>query len=150
MATGRCWQALLKTIPGFKPVPDDRIVLVGAIDLDKAEEEAFAKSAIAVVPPFDFRAKGADVFEKSLLKLKQQVDSIYLHIDMDILDCGDVYANHLKISGGMQSDTLKKALDIIKVHFTIVACTLASYDPAEDPEGIFTEAGIQLIRQIGW
>ena len=148
MATGRCWQSLLKTIPGFEPVPDERIVLVGAVDLDKAEEEAFAQSAITVVPPFDFNAGGAEAFEKSLLKLKQQVDSIYLHIDMDILDLDGVYANHLQISGGLQPDTLIKAIAFIKDYFTIAACTLASYDPASDPKGRVAEIGIQLMRQV--
>ena len=33
MATCRCWQALLKTVPGFEPVPDECIVLVGGVDL---------------------------------------------------------------------------------------------------------------------
>ena len=148
MAPGRCWQSLLQTIPGFEPVPDERIVLVGAVDLDKAEEEAFAKSAITVIPPFDFSAGGADTFEKSLLKLQQHVDSIYLHIDMDILDFDDLYANHLMISGGMLPDAMKQAITMVKEHFTIAACTVASYDPADDPEGIFAEAGILLVKEI--
>lgn len=150
MTTGRCWQSLLKTIPGFTPVPDERIVLVGAIDLDKAEEELFARSAITVVPPVDFDAGRVDAFEKSLHELKQQVDSIYLHIDMDILDLDGVYANHLQISGGMQPDSLKKAIAMIKDHFKIAACTVASYDPTGDPGGHVAEVGIQLIRQIAW
>ena len=148
MATGRCWQALLKTIPGFTPVSDGRIVLVGAIDLDRAEEERFSRSAISVVPPFTFDENGADAFEKSLLKLKQQVESVYLHIDMDILDYGDVYANHLQISGGMQPDMLKKAISMIKAHFTIAACALASYDPTNDPDGRVAAVGIQIMRYV--
>ena len=149
MATGRCWQSILKTIPGFAPVPDERIMLVGAIDLDQAEEEAFARSAITVVPPGDFKVGSAGIFEKSLLELKQHVDSVYLHIDMDILDCGDVYANHLQISGGMQPDSLKKAIAMIKDHFTIAACTLASYDPAGDSDGRVANVGIQILKKVG-
>ncbi len=148
MTTGRCWKSLIKTIPGFEPVLDERIILVGAIDLDRAEEERFGRSAITVVPPFGLDADGANVFEKSLLKLKQQVDSVYLHIDMDILDFDGVYANHLQISGGMLPDTLKKAISMIKAHFTIAACTIASYDPAGDPKGLVAEAGIQLMRNV--
>ena len=147
MATGRCWKSLLKTIPGFEPVPDERIMLVGAVDLDRAEQEMFASSAITVVPPFNIDAGGVDAFEKSLLKLKQRVDSVYLHIDMDILDIDGVYANHLQISGGLQPGTMKQAVSSIKDHFKIAACTLASYDPASDPEGRVARVGIQLMRQ---
>jgi len=39
-------------------------------------------------------------------------------------------------------------LSTIKDHFTLAACTVASYDPSEDPEGRVAEAGIQLLRQI--
>ena len=148
MATGRCWKSLLQTIPGFEPVQDERIILVGAIDLDRAEEERYSRSDITVVPPYDLDAGSAETFEKCLLKLKQQVDSIYLHIDMDILDLGGVYANHLQISGGMQPDTLKKAISSIKDHFKIAACTMASYDPSEDPDDVFIEVGIELMSKI--
>ena len=148
MATGQCWKSLLKTIPGFEPVLDERIILVGAIDLDRAEEERFSRSEITVVAPFGLDADGANVFEKSLLKLKQQVDSVYLHIDMDILDFDGVYANHLQISGGMLPDTLKKAISMIKAHFTIAACTIASYDPANDSDGRVAAVGIQIIRHV--
>jgi hypothetical protein len=39
-------------------------------------------------------------------------------------------------------------LSTIKDHFTLAACTVASYDPSGDPEGRVAEVGIQLIRQI--
>jgi len=38
MAIGRCWKAILKTIPGFVPVIESNVILVGARDLDKEEE----------------------------------------------------------------------------------------------------------------
>ena len=59
-----------------------------------------------------------------------------------------MYANHLQISGGMQPDTLKKAIEMIKAHFTIAACTMASYDPAGDPEGCVAAAGIQVVQHV--
>jgi hypothetical protein len=37
---------------------------------------------------------------------------------------------------------------MIKAHFTIAACTIASYDPAGDPKGLVAEAGIQLMRNV--
>jgi arginase len=34
MATGRCWTSLTGAVPGFRPVPDDRVVLVGAHEIE--------------------------------------------------------------------------------------------------------------------
>ena len=39
MATGRGWKNLMVEIPGFKPVPDKRVILVGARDLDHEEDQ---------------------------------------------------------------------------------------------------------------
>ncbi|NIP78552.1 MAG: hypothetical protein GWM90_04855, partial [Gemmatimonadetes bacterium] len=36
--TGRCWVGMAAALPGFSPVPDDRVLLLGARDLDPAEE----------------------------------------------------------------------------------------------------------------
>ncbi|MEN8246345.1 MAG: hypothetical protein ABFS43_15760 [Thermodesulfobacteriota bacterium] len=55
----------------------------------------------------------------------------------------------LKINGNMQPDILKKAITMIKDHFTIAACTLASYDPAGDPDSNVADVGIQIMKNVG-
>ena len=102
-----------------------------------------------MVPPLEVSADRMDAFDKVLLKLKEQVTSIYLHIDMDILELDGVFANHLEISGGMQPDALEKAIAMIKDHFTIAACTMASYDPAGDSDGRVANVGIQILKKVG-
>ena len=37
--TGQCWQTLARTVPGFEPMRGDRILLVGARDVEPAEAE---------------------------------------------------------------------------------------------------------------
>jgi arginase len=49
MATGRCWRAILSTIPGFSPIPDAHIVHVGARDLDVVEAQMLSQSDIRLV-----------------------------------------------------------------------------------------------------
>jgi arginase family enzyme len=50
MASGRCWRALLATIPGFSPVADNCIIHVGSRDLDDAEKLLrFKPPAVRVV-----------------------------------------------------------------------------------------------------
>ena len=39
MVTGNCWTSLTKTIPGYRPVPEDRVMLIGAHDVDPLERK---------------------------------------------------------------------------------------------------------------
>jgi len=149
MLTGRCWQSLLKTIPGFEPIPDSRIMLVGAKDLDRAEEERFDRSQVTVVRGDRFdRDEDFELVSDCLQTFLENVDGVYLHIDLDILDYGGVYANHLKISGGMKPVFLEKTISLIKQTRAIKACTMASYDPANDRDGVVVSTGIQLLRHV--
>jgi len=49
MLTGRCWTAATRTIPGFAPVPDECVLLVGQRDFDDDEVKRLEASAAA--PP---------------------------------------------------------------------------------------------------
>ena len=90
MATGRCWKAVLTTIPGFSPVKEDNVVLVGARDLDAEEERLLEQSQVNLV-----RSDGAGEAEirerlKEVLKnLQARVSGVYLHIDMDAFAIGE-------------------------------------------------------------
>ena len=53
-------------------------------------------------------------------------------------------ANYIMISGGMQLDTLIKAIFMVKEYFTHAACTLDSYDPNGDPDGHVANVSIRI------
>ena len=50
IATGRCWTGLAATVPGFTPVAEEKVVLVGARDLDPAEGELLRASRVQHLP----------------------------------------------------------------------------------------------------
>ena len=50
IATGRCWIGLAATVPGFTPVAEENVVLVGARDLDPAEGELLRASRVQHLP----------------------------------------------------------------------------------------------------
>src|SRR6187551_1045646 len=56
---GECWHALTGAIPGFRPVSDTDVVLVGARDIDPAEELRLARSRVIRVEAARLRAEGA-------------------------------------------------------------------------------------------
>lgn len=90
----------------------------------------------------------AAVRGNALSELKNRVDGIYLHIDMDVLATDKGQPNHLAVPGGLTPHMLKKAIGTIKKHFTIKGCTVASYDPAFDEASHVVGMGIEIINSI--
>ena len=149
MASGRCWKALLGTIPGFGPVGDDCIIHVGSRDLDPQERNMLvgANIPLIVADPTDEAALLTGL-NHAIAALKARVDRIYLHIDMDVLDTGQGQPNHLAVPGGLHPRVVEAAIGTIKANFTIAACTIASYDPAFDQGDSVLQAAIRLITAI--
>ena len=147
MATGRCWQALLKTVPGFVPVSENHVVHVGSRDLDIEERKMFEQSGIPLVIPA--LKKESDILESlrsALIELKNHVDRIYLHIDMDVLGTDIGQANHLAVPGGLSVEIVEDAIGMIREHFTIGGCAISSYDPTYDKGDSVLKSGVRLIK----
>jgi arginase len=149
MVNGRCWSALMQTIPGFRPVADDRIVHVGSRDLDPPERAMFDAAGIPLVVagPNDETALQAGL-ESALNRLKTRVDRIYLHIDVDVLDGGLGKPNHLAVPGGLPDQMVATAIGLIRSQIDIAACTVASFDPAFDRNDSVLNAVIRLIGAV--
>ena len=139
--TGRCWTQLAATIPEFAPIPDDRVCLIGTRDLDSLESALLDESSVDIVEPKQLRSSLPRVLEK----IREHVDSIYVHLDLDVLDSAVAAANSYAISGGLTLEDLDHALAQIAVRFRITGLTLSAYDPAVDTFGHAAQAAIRLI-----
>jgi len=139
--TGRCWTQLAATIPEFAPIPDDRVCLIGTRDLDSLESALLDESSVDIVEPRQLRSSLPRVLEK----IREHVDSIYVHLDLDVLDSAVAAANSYAISGGLTLEDLDHALAQIAGRFRIAGLTLSAYDPAVDTFGHAAQAAIRLI-----
>jgi len=148
-ATGRCWKKLAKTIPGFAPVEESNVILVGARDLDDEEQRQLEQSDINLIRSGGL-ADGAilKTIESALLSLRDYVKGIYLHIDMDAFEIGAGAANHYGATGGLSVELIEDAIAMVKKHFEIKSATIASFDPAFDTQGKFLEAGLRSARAL--
>jgi arginase len=129
MVTGECWKQLTASIPGFKPVRENNIMILGARDFDPLEEKRLQSSAIALI--------SAGVLQENnsaLDSMLRPVKSIYVHIDLDVLDPGFVKVSSYSAPGGLLPEELCKAISIIKKKYTISAVAFTSYDPSFDPD----------------
>lgn len=145
IATGRCFTSLGRTIPGFVPVPDRHILTVGMRALNPAEVESFAVSGIAQVSVAQVREGG---LAEQLEALRSKVEHIYVHVDLDVIDPSVAPANYAAAAGGLHPEELTHALRAIKERFTVVASTLASYDPDYDPNARLLEVGFEVMRVL--
>jgi arginase len=149
MATGRCWKAILETIPGFIPVEESNVILIGARDLDPEEKRQLQLSGVNVIGSAGIDGdKLLDRVEAALSKLQDRVSGIYLHIDMDALTIDEGAANHFGVSGGLKTEFIETVIAIAKQNFKLKAGTVASFDPTFDSNNRYLEAGIRCIRQM--
>ena len=116
MLTGRGEQTILQAA-GQEPLPDDRVVLVGARDLDPGEDEAVAVSGVRTV----------EVSGVSDLDLD---GPLYVHLDVDVVDPEDLPAVNYPAPEGPSLDTTLAAMEYLAGTGRVVAFSVSSWNPA--------------------
>ena len=143
MAVGHCWKEMARGVPGFRPIPEENVVMAWVRAVDVAEQERFDASGVTVVGPNDGRQALADALDD----LGSRVERVYVHLDLDVLDAEKVgMANEYGIPGGMDTAQLEEALDMVRERFTIAAAGIASYDPSFDADGHVLQAATAGAR----
>jgi arginase len=137
---GKGWRQLRRTVEGLRRIPAEYILLVGARDVDPSEEEPLAASGIR-------RADG-DALEGALEELRQRVDTVYVHVDLDVLDPSVARVNAYAADGGFSADELERALAAISTRFRIAAAGMTAYDPSLDPESRVPRVAAALASRI--
>jgi arginase len=148
--TGRCWQALAGTVPGFRPLPDEHVLLVGAHGADPAALSVLNASRIGLASTAELHSSSPSrVLGPALDRLSRQgVTRLYLHLDVDVLDARYAMANQFARDGGLLPDQLAQCVDTVLARFEAVAAGVASYDPAFDKQGFVSEAAIQFLEAV--
>ena len=144
MATGLCWDRLVATVPGFRPVQVEATFLLGARDLDPPEVTLLRQSAVTVVEVGQIPAQLPD-----LLAQAQLADTIgYLHLDLDVLDPTVGHANYLPVPNGLSLSQLTGAISAIRAHVPLRAAALTSYSPEDDHDGGIARAAVAAVDAI--
>jgi arginase len=148
--TGGCWQALAASIPGFRAVSEANVVLVGARDLDAAEEARLTASRVTWVRAADVRSRGVDAALASAIRaLASRVSRVYLHVDLDVHDPAEVRANQYAAPDGLSAAAVRDVVRHVGTRIPIAAAALTAYDPAYDPDKRMLETGLELKGCIG-
>jgi arginase len=139
MLTGQCWQRLAGTVPGFQSVRGDHILLVGARDVEPAEAELHERVGVRrVTQPRDL----LDAFAP----IKPQVQRLYLHLDLDVLDPQSAVANQWPTPGGPTVEDVAESVGDLSRGTAIDAIGLASFNPAADRDGRAVQAALAILE----
>jgi arginase len=139
--TGRCWTQLAATVPGFEPVADDRVCLIGTRDIDSLEGGLLDQSGVEVIEPRKLRSD----LTRCLASIRQHAQAMYVHLELDVLDAEVAAANRYAVSGGLTIEDVESAVSQIAHELPVAALTLSAYDPAVDTRGEAGNAAIRLI-----
>lgn len=144
IATGRCWASMASTVPGFRPVPEDTVCLIGTRDFDPAEAGYIASSPIPVLARDDVHAR----LPAALETLRRRAGTVYLHIDLDVLDPSEGRVNSFSTDEGLLLADVLRVIEMIRGRLTIGAVALTAYDPAFDPDGRITTAAQSIVTEV--
>jgi len=141
LLTGSGWEALRASVDGLRPVDETNVVLVGARDLDPAEEARLARSAVT-------RVAADEPVEPALDALAARTRDVYVHVDLDVLDPSEGQANRFRSDSGLTADAVATAVAGTAQRFAIRAAAITAYEPAYDPEGRVPGAAVTIARQL--
>jgi arginase len=144
IVTGRCWRELARAVPGFSPVPEQRVHLLGVRDLDPLERDALNASAVTVTTPAEVR-QGITAATRDLAG---EVDGVYLHLDLDVLDPSVGRVNQYAAPDGLSLAQLERVVGAVGEALPIAAATLSAYDPSYDGDGQVCAAALRLAGTI--
>jgi arginase len=138
--TGSGWRALRESIPGFRPVEEENVALVGVRDLEPYQRERLEASAVHVVADAPRMGEIAAAIDD----LSQRVRDVYLHVDLDSLDPEVGRANEYAAPGGLSLETLIEAIALIGEWLEVRAAAVTAYDPGFDPDGAVGRAAVAV------
>jgi arginase len=142
-AMGWCWREMAGTIPGFEPVADRSVFLLGTRDVDPLERERLARSAVRVLPPETLRHDG---LSHELASLREHV--AYVHCDLDSLDPAEGQANPFPVAGGLTVAELESTLREIGRSVPIQAAAVTAYAPEYDTDGRIAQSALRIIETL--
>jgi arginase len=138
IATGACWRPLAATVPGFRPVEERRVALVGARHFDPAERERLEASEI------HWFRRGGDEIRQWLDEV--DADRVYLHLDLDVLDPQDLRANGFAVPGGLRLEEVEEIARTVSGRLELAGLAVTAYDPEQDEEDRGPAVALRLIR----
>ncbi len=136
MLVGRGERTIVDGV-GLEVLPEDKVILSDARDLDPEESQALDESAIYHVPDIG-----------TLLEMPLPDGSIWVHFDCDILNPHEAPAMSYLAPGGPSSRTLGQLFRHLAKSGKVIAISLSAWNPDLDTNGRTREVVMELLGEL--
>jgi arginase len=93
-------------------------------------------------------AVAADARDGALDVLRERVERVYLHVDLDVLDSSVGRANPYAAPGGPDLDAVLAAIEATFLRFEVAAAAITAYDPQVDDSSTIGAAACTIAAHI--
>ena len=146
VAAGHALHNLRQTTGLTEPLPMSAIMWGGVRDLDPLEADRFLEYEVRQVSVRDIREISAN-FRQQFAALADEVDVVYVHVDMDVLEPDEVPGHPLTVADGPSSKDLAAAISVMFENPKTVALGIASTPSFNrDRDGVSRQAALNLIE----
>jgi arginase len=135
IATGSCHPELMA-----RPVKEENAVLAATRSLDSLEEVRLRACQIELV--------SLDALTDAVERLARRVSSIYLHLDLDVLDPSVSPGVNFSEPGGISVEELFAAVRIVMGTGKVGAATIANFNPDRDREDRTLRIAVELVGML--
>jgi arginase len=145
MLVGRCWTAHTTALEGFVPVPEQRVLLAGARDLDPLERAALEASPIARLEVRQWRD---GLWKDAVDSFCEAVDAVHVHVDVDVLDPSFGIANDHAAADGVRPGDVTALVRAVARRRPIASLSFASWDRDREDAGELVDVVPRLAREL--
>lgn len=128
---------------GAPRLKSEKLLLIGARDIDSGEANAIETHAISVLEALTVHEDQSRI-AASVQQLAQNSGKVYVHLDLDVFSPELVPGTPYPVAGGLTWGQIEAALDLINQHLQIDAVGITYFDPYLDSDG----STLQLVRTI--
>ncbi len=142
---GMALRAVFETTPlsTDAAVPADRIVLAGAREFDDAETDAVKIAGLTHLGVDDL----ADPARLADAVAATGAGSVYVHVDLDVLDPAAITGLSAAVPFGLDVPTLTNAIGILRGRFPLAGASVSGFAPPH-PEAVVDDMG-SVLRVVG-
>lgn len=124
--------------------------IVGCRDIDNLELEIAKKEKINYLPAYQLNEMGIKVYVNKVIDFfkRQKIDSLYVSIDVDVLDSSNAPATGYPIPGGLSYRELWQILRNLTQNFQVIGFDLVEVAPNLDHNNITSNLAAKIIIEF--
>lgn len=146
---GHCWRRMAAGVPGYTPVPEARIILAGASDVEPHEMERLRSSGVTYFSDRDLVPdEGDTLLAAAVDRIANGAMGIHVHIDLDVHDPKIARANHYMPPGGLTPDRLRALVAVAAGRVPVLSAAITAYDPDVDLDGVACASALELAGTL--